>query len=434
MDKKKHAEDIFRAALAAADPYKAVNQYAAHVRSIIENGKFKRVLVVGMGKASGEMARSAYDALGSLIQTGIVVTKHGAAALSEGRTGPVRILEAGHPVPDEHGVLAAKEILKLLEGADKETLVVCLISGGGSALLAAPYEGISLAEKQEVTQALLRAGADITELNAVRKHISAVKGGRLAHLAYPATVISLIISDVIGDPLDVIASGPTSPDESTYEQAMHILDKYRITVSQSISSHLKQGIQGIAPETPKPGEAAFNKVENLIIAGNRTALASAKDKAAEIGYSPLILTDKLRGDVENAAQWLFEQTTGRKSKDINCLICGGETTVVVKGNGLGGRNMELALRFGLLIENRQNICMLSAGTDGTDGPTDAAGAVVDSASMAEARGRGLHPEDYLKNNDSYNFFKKAGGLLVTGPTGTNVMDIQVVLIGEDDPS
>jgi len=430
MDLKKTAEDIFRAALKAADPYIAVIERKAYLRKRVEDGRFGRVLVIGMGKASGEMARAVHDALGDLVTEGIVVTKHGAASLSEGRTGRIRIMEGGHPVPDEHGVNAAREIVRLLEGADGRTLVICLISGGGSALLAAPYGDITLSEKQEVTKTLLKAGADITEINSIRKHISAVKGGRLAQAAHPAAVVSLIVSDVIGDPLDVIASGPAAPDESTYAQALAILEKYKLTVPESVRAHLERGRDGLEPETPKPGDAVFDKVENHIIANNRSALDSAHLHAAALGFDVEILTDRLQGDVADAAAYLYNALKKNPTRKKFCLISGGEPTVVVTGGGLGGRNMELALRFGLLIEGESGVCMLSAGTDGTDGPTDAAGAVVDGSAMGNAREKGIKPEEYLSNNDSYHFFQRAGGLIITGPTGTNVMDAQVILTGE----
>jgi glycerate 2-kinase len=431
MDLKHTAEDIFRAALKAADPYVAVKGRETYLRKRFEDGGFQRLVVVGMGKASGEMARAVHDTLGDMVAEGVVVTKHGAASLSEGRTGLIRILEGGHPVPDEHGVSAAREIVHLLEGADERTMVICLISGGGSALLAAPYGDITLAEKQEVTKALLTGGADITEINSVRKHISAVKGGRLALAAHPATVVSLIVSDVIGDPLDVIASGPTAPDESTYAQALAILEKYSVNTPKSVRSHIARGKDGNEPETPKPGDPVFERVENLIIANNRGALDAARLRAAALGFDVEILTDSLQGDIASVASFLNEELL-KRGKPGHCLISGGEPTVVVTGSGLGGRNMELALRMGLLIEGQSATCMLSAGTDGTDGPTDAAGAVVDGSSMAEARDRGIAPEEYLSNNDSYHFFQRAGGLIITGPTGTNVMDVQVILTGEGE--
>lgn len=423
---RKIAEEIFRAALKAADPYLAVRSHAEKLASEYRRGGYGRLLVAGFGKASTEMARAVHDSLGEAITDGLVITKHGASSGTRA-IGKIRVLEAGHPVPDEAGLRAAGELIRLLDGADESTLVVCLVSGGGSALLAAPREGVTLAEKQEITKALLTSGADIHELNAVRKHVSSVKGGRLAGLAWPAKVVSLIVSDVIGDSLDTIASGPTSPDASTYADALDILKKYSITGPENVMRLLKKGAAGEVPETPKPGDRAFGKVENVIVANNMAALKKAGEKAEELGFPAQILTDSLRGDVAEAARFLFEETKRRLERPA-CLISGGETTVVVKGEGKGGRNMHLALYFAMAIEGKPGITLLSAGTDGTDGPTDAAGAVVDGNTVAGARAAGLTPEEYFADYNSYNFFRQTGDILITGPTGTNVMDIQVMLL------
>ena len=311
---------------------------------------------------------------------------------------------------------------------------MCLISGGGSALLVSPSEGISLAEKQELTGLLLRSGADIHELNTVRKHISRVKGGRLAEIAYPAHIISLIISDVIGDSLDVIASGPTSPDHSTYADALGVLEKYGLIneCPESILAYLSKGAKGSFPETPKEGDVIFERVENTIIGNNRMAIECAKKKAEEMGFHAEIRSTALSGEARNVGKRLAREameirkarTTGRPV----CLISGGETTVTVHGNGRGGRNMELALAFAIEIEGIDGIALLSSGTDGTDGPTDAAGAIVDGQTTQKARNLGLDPGTYLRHNDSYTFFGRIGELFITGPTETNVMDMQMVLI------
>jgi glycerate-2-kinase len=349
---------------------------------------------------------------------------------------PIQSFEAGHPLPDEKGLQATAEAIRLLRQADEKTLIICLISGGGSALLVAPCEGITLAEKQKTTELLLKAGADIRELNTVRKHISQVKGGRLAEIASPARIKSLILSDVLGDRLDVIASGPTTPDKSTYEQAWHILEKFALVdqVPESVRKVLIQGCQGILMETPKEGHPCFRKVENTIIGGNQDALEAAKIEALRLGYEAEIISAEITGEAREAGRWLgkkarttlqiMQATLNRKV----CLISGGETTVTVTGKGKGGRNMELALAFAQEVDGAQGISFLSAGTDGSDGPTDAAGAIVDGQTMIRARAKGLDPRVYLAENNSYHFFKQTNELLITGPTRTNVMDIQIMLL------
>lgn len=423
---KEYARDIFMDALRAADPCEAVKSHAGRVLSAYERGGFRRLIVAGFGKASPEMARAIHEAMGEKIEAGIAITKYGAGG---GKTeiGNIRVREAGHPVPDANGLKATEELKQLVEGADKDTMVVCLISGGGSALLTSPHSDISLSEKQEITRLLLNSGADINEQNAVRKHLSAVKGGNLTRLAWPARVISLIISDVIGDKLDVIASGPTAPDDATYEDALEVLNKYAITKPENVLRLLKRGVAGEVPETPKSGDRIFERVENIIVANNRSALIKAKQRAVELGYPAEVITDTLKGDIKEAGRFLLAEVQ-RHSKHPVCLISGGETTVVVKGRGTGGRNMHLALFFAMSIEGKEGITLLSAGTDGTDGPTDAAGAVVDGNTVPSARAMGITPEEYFEDDNSYNFFKRTGDILITGPTGTNVMDIQVLLL------
>ncbi|MCL5063246.1 MAG: glycerate kinase [Nitrospiraceae bacterium] len=428
--RKELATEIFYAALKAVDPYNAVKLYTDKIRSVYQNGSFKRLIVTGFGKAACSMSKAMEDNLGDLIDTGILITKYGHSMSQESM---IKIYEAGHPVPDENGLRGTEEIIKILKNADKNTLVVCLVSGGGSALLVSPYEGISLDEKQKITQLLLKAGADINELNTVRKHISKVKGGRLAEIAYPAKMISLVLSDVIGDRLDVIASGPTAPDKTTYNHAIGVLKKYKLTekAPESVINMLGNGAKGLIPETPKDDNPVFEKVENIIIGSNIKALEAAKTKAGSLGFKPEIISSEITGEARDVGKWLADIARSKRSNSsnrLNCLISGGETTVTVKGNGMGGRNMELALAFAMEIECVEGITLLSAGTDGTDGPTDAAGAIVDGQTVKKAKTTGLNPEEYLNNNDSYNFFKKIDELLVTGPTGTNVMDIQIMVI------
>jgi glycerate-2-kinase len=431
---RKLTTEIFYASLQSVDPYKSVVSYIDKIRSTYKNGRFNRLIVIGFGKAACAMAGAVEDYLGDLIDTGIVITKYGhCEKQNTDRARKFKIFEAGHPVPDSNGLKGTEEIIKLLKDSNENTLIVCLISGGGSALLVYPYEGVSLGEKQQITQLLLRSGANIHETNAVRKHISRVKGGRLAEIAFPASIISLILSDVIGDNLDVIASGPTSPDETTYHDAMEVLRKYDLIdkTPLSILDILNKGTKALIPETPKDNNPVFVNAENIIIGSNRKALEAANTKAESLGLHAEIISSEITGEAKEVGKWLADIARSKRSNSsnrLNCLISGGETTVTVKGSGLGGRNMELALSFAMEIEGIDSITLLSAGTDGTDGPTDAAGAIVDGQTVLRAKANGIAPEDHLKNNDSYNFFKKTNELFITGPTGTNVMDIQIVLI------
>lgn len=422
---KDTAEDIFKAAISAVDPGELVQAHADKIRSIYDAGGYKRLLVIGAGKAAATMAAAVERSLGDIIESGVVITKFGHA---EGyNSDRIKLYEAAHPVPDINGLKATEEILKLVERADRQTILVCLLSGGGSSLLVAPCSGIGLKEKQQVTDALLKAGADINELNTVRKHLSAVKGGRLARTAYPARLVSLIISDVIGDRLDVIASGPTAPDGSTFRDAMDVLDKYSIKQSRGVQDVIEKGVRGEIEDNPKEGDKSLTDAQNIIIGSNRMALDAARAKAENLGFHAEILTDTLTGEAKVAARWLAGECLKRKNRP-GCLISGGETTVTVTGAGKGGRNMELALAFAIEMRGLEGVTLLSAGTDGTDGPTNAAGAVVDGGTVERALRLDLNPEEYLTNNDSYNYFKRAGGLMVTGPTGTNVMDVQIILL------
>ena len=450
MNTKVKVSKIFKDALEKVNPSFLVKGYAEQIRSYISVNEFSRIMMVGFGKAAYQMAKAYEDEFSdAFVMEGVIVTKYGHAkqqlsAVSDqgedknqiARLKNIKVYEAGHPIPDESGVKAAEEIVKLLKSADEKTLVLCLVSGGGSALFVCPYKGISLAEKQVVTDLLMRAGADITELNAVRKHISMVKGGRLAEIAFPAEIVTFMISDVVGDKLDVIASGPTAPDTSTFRDAINVINKYALAekISGSVMEVLARGDEGLIPETPKKRAAVFKKVNNIIIGSNRKALDAAVLSARSMGYETKILSSKVVGDAHKAARWLAEKALESKAikdrlqKEPICLICGGETTVTVKGKGKGGRNTEFALVFAMEVEGVEGITMLSAGTDGTDGPTDAAGAVVNGETIERARDLGLDPAKYLENNDSYNFFREMGSLIITGPTGTNVMDIQIVVI------
>jgi glycerate 2-kinase len=425
--------NIFDESLLAVDPYQAVSRYCDYVLSRYEKEKLNKLYVVSFGKAAPLMARALADRVDNALTKGIVITKYGHIG-SQHFADTLAVYEAGHPIPDENGVRATGEILNLLKQADENTFVVFLISGGGSALLCCPYKGIALAEKQLVTDLLLKAGANIQELNTVRKHISSVKGGRLAEIACPAKMVSLILSDVIGDQLDVIASGPTSPDPSTYDDAMKVIQKYGLAsrMPENVINILTKGVQGHIPETPKKGAPVFSGMNNIIIGSNAIAVEAAKKAAERSGYKTAVLSTKLSGEASQVAKDLAKASLDRKKTmrdgEKVCLIAGGETTVTVKGNGKGGRNTELALAFGIEIQGEPGITFLSAGTDGTDGPTDAAGAIVTGQMFSEAVQHGLDPQDYLTRNDSYTFFKTIKGLVITGPTGTNVMDIQLILL------
>jgi hydroxypyruvate reductase len=420
------ARDIFDAALAAGDVRPLV--HAALADAPPAPG---RLIVVGAGKASGAMAAAAEEILGDRIADGLVVVKDGCAV----PTRRVRIVEAGHPVPDERGASAAREIHALAAAAGAEDGVLVLISGGGSALTPAPTPPTTLAEKQALTRLLLAAGADIGQLNAVRKHCSLLKGGQLARAAAPARVHALLLSDVIGDPIDVIASGPTAPDESTFPQAMGILARFDIRdqVPASIVQRLHMGMRGEIEETPKPGDPIFARVDNRVIGNNSLVVGAAEARARALGLAPHALTRELSGEARDAARRF-----AALARDIRagrgpvpppaCLIAGGETTVTVRGQGRGGRCQEFALAAALDLEGLDGVVVLAAGTDGTDGPTDAAGGIADATSAARARARGVELAAHLADNDAHRALDALGDLVVTGPTRTNLLDLYLLLV------
>ena len=435
---QRDALQIFRAALAAADPIEAVRR---HMRLDGETltvagrryplGQFERILVVGAGKASATMARAAEQILARRITTGLINTKYAHTA----KLRRIEINECGHPVPDENGVQGAQRIAELVAGAGRNDLVLCLISGGASALMPLPAAPVSLAEKQDVTRQLLRSGANIHEMNAVRKHLSAIKGGQLARLAAPATVIALMLSDVIGDNLDVIGSGPTAPDASSFASAAAILDKYGLfgKLPASVEVRIRDGVDGTIAETPKAGDPLFHRVQNVIVGSNRLAVDAAAKKAKELGYRPLVLSTLIEGEARDIARMHAAiareaKLSGRPVKPPVCILSGGETTVTLKGDGLGGRNQEFALAAAIELAGIEGITVLSGGTDGTDGPTDAAGAIADGETVARARKLGHEAAHFLARNDSYHFFDALKGLIRTGPTGTNVIDVMLLLV------
>jgi len=432
------ARQIWEAALDAANPATCINKTLRVHGNVLSIGDKKltidgRLIVIGAGKAASRMAQVVEETLGDRITDGIVVTKY-EHALPLRR---IRQVEAGHPIPDAAGVGAVREMRGLLRGLKPEDIVLCLISGGGSALWPAPADGITLEQKQEVTSLLLRAGATILELNAVRKHLSALKGGQLAAWAAPARVATLIMSDVIGDPLDFIASGPTAPDTTSFPEALGIIQKYGVGVPPAVTERLQAGAQGRIPDTPKPGDPLFRNVENLIIANNRLLVDAAAARARALGFGIVILGTEVQGEARDVAGFFASiareiASTGNPGKPPVCVLAAGETTVTVRGKGLGGRNQEMALAWAVSMASRQiaiPCCFASVATDGSDGPTNAAGGVVDPSTAQRAVDLGLIPQQYLANNDAWNFLTATGDLIVTGPTQTNLMDLQILLAG-----
>lgn len=441
---REEAKETFMEAVRAVDPYEAVKNSAVVSGNTLRIGapdkdeiefklnEFKEIFVVGAGKATAPMARAVEDILGNRISRGIINVKYGFTD----KLKKTDIIEAGHPIPDENGVKGTKQIIELLNSAGENDLIISLISGGGSALLPMPQKGITFEHKQQITKELLNCGASIDEINAVRKHISLSKGGQLARIAYPATTINLMLSDVVGDRMDVIASGPFVPDESTFEKVWDIFQKYEILdkVPEPIKRHIKSGLNKEVEETPKKDDPVFQKVSNLIIGSNIVALKSAKKKAEEFGYNGLILSSMVEGETKEIAimhSAIAKEvlSSGNPVSSPACIISGGETTVTIKGDGMGGRNQEFCLSCAIEISGlHRNVVVLSGGTDGNDGPTDSAGGIVDPFTISKAREMGLNEMEFLMRNDSYNFLKHTGDLLITGPTKTNVMDVRLILI------
>ncbi len=437
MNNRQTAIKIFLNAVDQVNPAHLIHQNVSVAGKTLKAGNTKidispirHIYVIGFGKASAAMARSIEKLLGPRISGGHIITKYGHSAPLQ-RIG---VTEASHPIPDAAGVAGTAKVCAIADSAGKHDLVICLISGGGSALLTDIPDGCSLTDLITLNDCLLKAGINIKELNTIRKHLSSVKGGWLAGRAFPATIVSLILSDVTGDPLDVIASGPTVPDPTTYRDALSILARNDIVsrVPSCLIDILEDGIKGKHPETPKPGDQVFCSVSNIIIGNNRIALDGAASTATSMGYDARVITDQLTGDVTEVSSAIFKtimevnkSSPGRRT----CLLYGGETTVKVTAeNGMGGRNQHLALLLSILLKDTAGITLLAAGTDGTDGMTDAAGAVVDNTTLKNAAQLNLNINEYIERFDSYNFFRQEGGLVKTGPTLTNVMDIIIVLI------
>jgi len=395
--------------------------------------RFKRVTVVGAGKASGAMAEAFERVLSDRITRGLVNVLEGTR--SNFHTDRIELQEASHPVPSGKNTEATERMLELLAGLSEDDLVFCLISGGGSAMMSSPAAGISLADKQEITRSLLKCGATIQEINTVRKHLSKVKGGWLAKKAYPSTLVSLIVSDVVGDPLDSIASGPTAPDLTTYLDAINVLKRYDLWGGSpnSVRERLVKGCRSVIPDTPKSDDESFKKVFNIVLGNNRLACYAAQHTLEEFGLKTLYLTSFLEGEAREAALVLASiikeiDASGRPVRRPAALIAGGETTVTVKGSGKGGRNQEMILSLLRKIAGISGVAAASVGTDGVDGPTDAAGAIADGESLSRAIAMKLNPTEFLLNNNSYGFFSKMKDLIFTGPTGTNVNDLFVAVI------
>jgi hydroxypyruvate reductase len=419
---RQDARSILTAALVAADPTAALEKA---LRARQDMDRYDRIFVVGAGKAGTAMARAVEEFLGSRIAAGCVNVREPNGA----KLRRIELRQCGHPVPDEKGFDGARRIAEICAEAGENDLVLCLLSGGASALMPYPAPPVTLADKQATTELLLASGADIHEMNIVRKHLSAIKGGHLARLAAPAHVLSLILSDVVGDDLDAIGSGPTAPDASTFQEALEVLDKYglRSRVPRRVIDRLKNG----ESETPKPGDLVFENVENIVIGNNQKALEAAAKEARTLGYQPLILSSFIEGETRDigrmhAAIARQIRIHGQPVKAPACVISGGETTVTLRGEGKGGRNQEFVLAAAIDIAGLNDTLILSAGTDGTDGPTDAAGAVADGATLARSA---RSAADALANNDAYPYFENLGDLIITRSTGTNVMDLHLILVG-----
>jgi len=425
-------------ALNAADPKQIIKSKLLLKGSILnvdgysfDLKRFKNIYVIGGGKASGSMAEALEQVLGRRIKNGLVNVPRG----SKNKTDIVELHETSHPIPDEAGVKGTSRMLGIAEQTKEEDMIICLISGGGSSLMPLPRGEISIADKREMTNALLKCGATINEVNTVRKHTSDFKGGWLAKKAYPATILNLILSDVVGDPLDFIASGPTVPDSTTFNDAIIVLKKYGLwdKAPASIRKVLSDGEKGVIPETPKAGDEAFEKVFNVVVGNNRLASTIAREHLEVEGLNTLLLTATLEGEARHVGVVLASiarevAASGNPVQKPAGIIAGGETTVTVTGEGLGGRNQEIALAAAQKLDGMDGVVIASLSTDGVDGPTDAAGALADGKTLARAAKKGLAAEEFLARNDSYHFFSKLGDLIFTGPTGTNVNDVTVIVV------
>ncbi len=428
--------DIASAAVSAVDPYEAVVRHVSLDGSRLradgseyDLDEFKRVVVVGAGKASAPMAVAIEEILGDRIASGVVVVKEGHAE----KTRKIEVFEAGHPEPDRRGADGARKLLGLAAGAGRDTLLVALMSGGGSALLPLYPDGVDLDDMQNLTRLLLRCGATINEINAVRKHLSLIQGGRLAQTAAGASILSLLVSDVVGNPLDIIASGPTSADTSTYHDALGVLEKYEIVAAAPSGpvERLRRGAAGEIDETPKDGDPALRLVRHVIVADNEAAALAANAAARAAGFNSEIINTHMEGEAREVARLLagIAKDLVSQKRPIAppaSLVFGGETTVTVSGSGKGGRNQEMALAAAIALQGLANVAVLCLGTDGNDGPTDAAGGLIDGQTIARGQAKSMDARTYLADNNSYEFLDAVGDLVVTGPTRTNVNDLALI--------
>jgi hydroxypyruvate reductase len=399
--------------------------------------ELRTLYVVGFGKASAPMAQAVEDVLGDHVADGVVVVKYGHTAA----TRTARLVEAGHPVPDGQSVAGARAVVDLVDQAGEDDMVLVLISGGGSALLTLPAPGLTLEDLQGLTNLLLRCGATINEINTLRRHCSAVKGGQLARRIAPARAVGLILSDVVGNPLDAIASGPLVPDPSTFADAWAVVEKYGLAgdLPAGVHTHLQAGLQGEMPDTPKPGDPVFDQVQVVIVGDNALAAERGARAATEAGYHAAVLSTFVEGEAREVARVvaaLGKEVVRhhRPQAPPACLILGGETTVTLRGEGSGGRNQELALAAAQALQGWPHITVVALGTDGNDGPTDAAGGVVDGGTVDRARAAGLNPQAHLQNNDAYPLLRATNDLLLTGPTNTNVNDLIFVFVEASTPA
>jgi len=440
---RRAAARILDRAVTAVNPYTATGRAVKRTDGALQVGERTyplpadaRVVVVGAGKAGAPMARAIEEILGERLTTGLVTVKIGYTAPLQ----RIALREAGHPLPDAAGAAAAEEMLTLLSDLGPRDLVICLISGGGSALLPLPRPGLTLADTVRTTDVLLRSGATITEMNTVRKHLSQIAGGQLARAAAPARLVTLIVSDIVGSPVDAIASGPTVPDPTTFADALGILERYRLTgrVPSAVLDTLRRGSAGALPETPKPGDPVFQGALVMVVADNAAAARAALAEAGRLGFHPLLLSTYMEGEareVGRALGGIARQVTATSEPVARpaCIVAGGETTVTVTGDGRGGRNQELALAAAQALEGLPDVLLVSFATDGTDGPTDAAGAVADGKTLERARGKGMDPARHLAAHDAYPCLDAIGDLIRTGPTNTNVNDLMLILCGQGPP-
>lgn len=442
MNLENHAQSIFKAGLERVNSRKLMEQVLnldGNILKIkteneelsIDLSKFSKIKMMGFGKAAAQMAAGLSSILEAKIVEGIVIVKDPTDA--KWPSG-FDVFVGSHPIPNESSLVAGKALLKFCENCKEGELVFGVISGGASALMELPAEGLTLDDLQKTTELLMASGATINEMNSIRKHLSKIKGGRLSRTIYPAASVNFILSDVVGDDLTVIASGPTVADNTTFSDAWRVVEKYSLAskLPMNVSKHLKDAID----ETPKPGDIKLSGTRNILVGTNRQALIAARRKAQELGYDTLILSHELQGEASLVAHKLYtfskEMEKNPKFKKPACILAGGETTVTLQGIGKGGRNQEMVLAYVCCLMDQGSDSLeqifLSASTDGSDGPTDATGAFATINILESAKKLGLDPEEFLENNDSYHFFEKAGGLFKTGPTETNVCDLQVLLI------